>query len=334
MTPIAPLITSFLRDYMPRQRGYSPHSCEAYALSFKLLFMFAAKRLHTKPTQLSIEQLDTPMILDFLAHIERDRGNGAATRNLRLAAIKTFMRYVEYQVPSALEQIGQIHAIPVKRHDHKLVLHLTMEEVRAILNVPDLATRPGVRDRAMIHLCFAAGLRVSELVGTMLANLSLQRTPSLVVEGKGRKERCLPLWKATTADLRAWLTVRGPVRVPELFVNAEGAPMTRAGFEYVLSKHARMAAERCPSLRGRSISPHQLRHSCAVIMLQATHDIRKVALWLGHADIRTTEVYLRMDPSEKLEAVEAVVPPELRRGRFKAPDALIASLLEDVSPPP
>jgi integrase/recombinase XerD len=334
MTPIAPLITSFLRDYMPRQRGYSPHSCEAYALSFKLLFMFAAKRLHTKPTQLSIEQLDAPTILDFLAHIERDRGNGAATRNLRLAAIKTFMRYVEYQVPSALEQIGQIHAIPVKRHDQKLVRHLTMEEVRAILNAPDLATRPGVRDRAMIHLCFAAGLRVSELVGTMLANLSLQRTPSVVVEGKGRKERCLPLWKATTADLRAWLTVRGPVRVPELFVNAEGAPMTRAGFEYVLSKHARMAAERCPSLRGRSISPHQLRHSCAVIMLQATHDIRKVALWLGHADIRTTEVYLRMDPSEKLEAVEAVVPPELRRGRFKAPDALIASLLEDVSPSP
>lgn len=334
MTPIAPLITSFLRDYMPRQRGYSPHSCEAYALSFKLLFMFTAKRLHTKPTQLSMEQLDAPTILDFLAHIERDRGNGAATRNLRLAAIKTFMRYVEYQVPSALEQIGQIHAIPVKRHDQKLVRHLTMEEVRAILNAPDLATRPGVRDRAMIHLCFAAGLRVSELVGTMLANLSLQRTPSLVVEGKGRKERCLPLWKATTADLRAWLTVRGPVRVPELFVNAEGAPMTRAGFEYVLSKHARMAAERCPSLRGRSISPHQLRHSCAVIMLQATHDIRKVALWLGHADIRTTEVYLRMDPSEKLEAVEAVVPPELRRGRFKAPDALIASLLEDVSPSP
>lgn len=334
MTPIAPLITSFPRDYMPRQRGYSPHSCEAYAQSFKLLFMFAAKRLHAKPTQLSIEQLDAPTILDFLAHIERDRGNGAATRNLRLAAIKTFMRYVEYQVPSALEQIGQIHAIPVKRHDQKLVRHLTMEEVRAILNAPDLATRPGVRDRAMIHLCFAAGLRVSELVGTMLANLSLQRTPSLVVEGKGRKERCLPLWKATTADLRAWLTVRGPVRVPELFVNAEGAPMTRAGFEYVLSKHARMAAERCPSLRGRPISPHQLRHSCAVIMLQATHDIRKVALWLGHADIRTTEVYLRMDPSEKLEAVEAVVPPELRRGRFKAPDALIASLLEDVSPSP
>ena len=130
------------------------------------------------------------------------------------------------------------------------------------------------------------------------------------------------------------MTLRGSVRVPELFVNAEGAPIARAGFEYVLEKHARAAAETCPSLRDRSISPHQLRHSCAVIMLQATHDIRKVALWLGHADIRTTEVYLRMDPSEKLAAVEAVVPPELRRGRFKAPDALIASLLTDQSAPP
>jgi site-specific recombinase XerD len=334
MTHLAPLITIFLRDHMPRQRGYSPHSCETYALSFKLLFEFAAKQKRTRPSQLQIEQLDAALIVEFLAHLERERGNGAATRNLRLAAIKAFMRYVEYQVPSALEQIGQIHAIPVKRHEQKLARHLTMEEVRAILNAPDITTRSGVRDRAMMHLCFAAGLRVSELVGAMMANLSLQRAPSLIVEGKGRKERCLPLWKATAADLRAWLALRGSVRVPELFVNAEGAPMTRAGFEYVLSKHANTAAKTCASLRSRSISPHQLRHSCAVIMLQATHDIRKVALWLGHADIRTTEVYLRMDPTDKLEAVEAVVPPELRRGRFKAPDALIASLLADVPPPP
>jgi integrase/recombinase XerD len=261
MTLLAPLITGFLRDYMPRQRGYSSHSCEAYAYSFRLLFTFAAKRIGTRPSQLLIEQLDAPLILDFLGHIERERGNGVATRNLRLAAIKTFMRYVEYQVPSALEQIGQIHAIPVKRHDQKLIRHLVMVEVRAILNAPDLTTRLGVRDRAMMHLCFAAGLRVSELVGAMMANLSLQRPPSLLVLGKGRKERCLPLWKETAADLRAWLTLRGSVRVPELFVNAEGAPMARAGFEYVLEKHARAAAETCPSLRDRSISPHQLRHT-------------------------------------------------------------------------
>jgi site-specific recombinase XerD len=249
------------------------------------------------------------------------------TRNGRLAAIKTFIGYVELRVPSALEQARQIHAIPAKRHDQKLVRHLTMGEIRAILDAPDTTTRLGIRDRAMLHLCFACALRVSELVGLPLENLSLQRTPSILVRGKGRKERCLPLWKETAADLRAWLAVRGSVPVPELFVNAEGAAMTRAGFEYVLDKHVRVAAQACTSLTGRSVSPHQLRHSCAVLMLQATRDIRKVALWLGHADIRTTEVYLQVDPSEKLETVQAALPPGLRRGRFKAPDALIASLL-------
>ncbi|AEQ53598.1 tyrosine-type recombinase/integrase [Pelagibacterium halotolerans] len=333
MTQLAPLITGFLRDYMPSQRGYSPQTCETYAFSFKLLFDFAAKRLRTRPSQLAIEDLDAPMIVAFLTHIEQDRGNSVSTRNLRLAAVKAFMRYVEYRVPSALEQIGRVHAIPVKRHDQKLIRHLTMEEVRAILNAPDVTTRSGVRDRAMMHLCFAGGLRVSELVGILIANLSLQHGASVTIRGKGRKERCLPLWKETARDLRAWLSVRGDVPVPELFVNARGEPMTRAGFEYILDKHVRKAAKTSASLRDRSVSPHQLRHSCAVIMLQATHDIRKVALWLGHADIRTTEVYLRMDPSEKLEAVEAVVPPELRRGRFKAPDALIASLLSDVEGP-
>jgi len=364
-----------------------------YAHSFRLLFAFAAKGTGAKPSQLHVEQLDATLILDFLGHIEGERRNGAATRNLRLAAIKSFMRYVEYRVPSALEQIGQIHAIPTKHHDQRLIRHLTMEEIRAILNAPDITTRLGIRDRAMLHLCFAAGLRVSELVSvcysagcrtsrffgasqnasgrsnrkrrnvqrtaqnqasepvtpmsvTMaemvpisviqpapLENLSLRRPASVVILGKGRKERSLPLWKETTADLRGWLAVRGSVRASELFVNAEGALMTRAGFEYVLDKHRRAAAGICPSLARRSVSPHQLRHSCAVIMLQATRDIRKVALWLGHADIRTTEVDLRMDATEKLEAVEAVLPPELRRGRFKAPDALIASLM-DASPLP
>ena len=260
MTKLAPLITGFLRDYMPRQRGYSPQSCETYAFSFKLLFDFAAKRRSIRPSQLTIEELDAPMIVAFLAHLEQERGNGASTRNLRLAAIKTFMRYVEHKVPSVLEQIGRVHAIPAKRHDQKLIRHLTMEEVRAILNAPDLATRSGVRDRAMMHLCFAGGLRVSELISVLTENLSLQRGASVTIQGKGRKERCLPLWKETARDLRAWLSVRGAVRVPEVFVNARDDPMTRAGFEYVLDKHASTAAENCPSLRGRSVTPHQLRH--------------------------------------------------------------------------
>ncbi|MEY2925803.1 MAG: hypothetical protein RL367_280 [Pseudomonadota bacterium] len=331
MTAIAPLITGFLREYMPQARGMSPHSCEAYAHSFRLLFAFAAQRLHTRPSRLELEQIDADMVLAFLGHIERERGNSAATRNVRLAAIKAFMRYVELKHPSALMQIAQINAIPGKRHDQKLIRPLMMEEVRAILDAPNLSTRSGIRDRAMLHLCFAAGLRVSELVGLTVQSLNL-RDPSILVMGKGRRERSLPLWKETTRDIRAWLAVRGSVNATELFVNAGGTAMTRAGFEYILEKHARTAALKCPSLAGRTLSPHLLRHSCAVLMLQATHDIRKVALWLGHADIRTTEVYLRMDATAKLEAIEAVVPPQLRRGRFNAPDALIASLLADMSP--
>jgi integrase/recombinase XerD len=328
MTPIAPLITDFLREHLPIERGCSPHTCETYAHAFRLLFIFASKRLGIKPSQIYIEQIDATLILDFLAHIEEQRGNCAATRNGRLAAVKAFIRYVEFRVPSALAQARQIHAIPSKRHDQALVRHLTTDEVRAILNAPDVKKRLGIRDRAMLHLCFAGGLRVSALVGIPLENLSLQRTPSIRVLGKGRKERCLPLWKETAADLRAWLVVRGSVQVPELFVNAEGAAMTRAGFEYILDKHVSAAVKSCSTLSGRSVSPHQLRHSCALTILQATRDIRKVALWLGHADIRTTEIYLRIDPSEKLEAMEAVLPLGLRRGRFKAPDALIASLFE------
>lgn len=328
MTPIAPLITSFLREHMPSEQGCSPHTCETYAHAFKLLFAFASKRLGIKPSQICVEQIDAALILGFPAHIEEQRGNCAATRNGRLAAVKAFIRYVEFRVPSALEQARQIHAIPSKRHDQALVRHLTIAEVRAILNAPATTTRPGIRDRAMLHLCFAGGLRVSELVGLPLANVSLERTPSIRVLGKGRRQRCLPLWKETAADLRAGMAVRGAPPVPELFVNAEGAAMTRAGFEYILDKHVCSARKSCPSLSGRSVSPHQLRHSCALTMLQATRDIRKVALWLGHADIRTTEIYLRVDPSEKLEAVEAVLPLGLRRGQFKAPDALIASLFE------
>jgi site-specific recombinase XerD len=326
MTPIAPLITNFLREHMPIEQGCSPHTCETYAYAFRLLFIFASKRLGVKPSQICLEQIDTALILDFLAHIEEQRGNCAATRNGRLAAIKAFIRYVEFRVPSALAQAQQIHAIPGKRHDQALVRHLTREDVQSILNAPNITTRLGIRDRAMLHLCYAGGLRVSELVSLPLESLSLQRPPSIRVLGKGRKERCLPLWKETAADLRAWLAVRGAVPVPELFVNAEGAAMTRAGFEYILDKHVNTATASCSSLSERSVSPHQLRHSCALTILRATRDIRKVALWLGHADTRTTEIYLRVDPSEKLEVVEAVLPLGLRRGRFKAPDALIASL--------
>lgn len=264
--------------------------------------------------------------MDFLQHLETDRHNSPRTRNARLVAIKSFMRFVEYRVPSLLEQSRRILAIPAKRTDIRLINYLSMEKMQALLNAPDIQRRDGIRDRAMLHLCFSAGLRVSELVGLPLLALEWLPSPSVRIQGKGRRERLLPLWKQTAAELRAWLAVRGQLPTPELFVNADGQPMTRSGFEYILRKHAHAAAEHCPSLQKKRISPHVLRHTAAMVVLQATGDIRKVSLWLGHTDIQTTEAYLRTDPTEKLEAMSAVVPPTLKSGHFKAPDKLIASL--------
>jgi site-specific recombinase XerD len=207
-----------------------------------------------------------------------------------------------------------------------LVHYLTVEEMQSLLNVPDVHRRDGIRDRAMLHLCFAAGLRVSELVSLPLQALEFYPMPSVHVLGKGRKERTLPLWKETAVDLRNWLAVRGDTPARELFVNAHGAPMTRSGFTYILHKHMKTAAQACASLQKKRVSPHVLRHTSAMVVLQATGDIRKVALWLGHDDIQTTEVYLRADPTEKLEALDAVVPPTLKRGEFRVPDKLIALL--------
>jgi len=201
--------------------------------------------------------------------------------------------------------------------------------MQSLLNVPDLQRRDGIRDRAMLHLCFAAALRVSELVSLPLKALDFYPTPSVRILGKGRKERTLPLWKETAVDMRNWLAVRGDTPAFELFVNARGLPMTRSGFEYILHKHVKTAAQACASLQKKCISPHVLRHTSAMLVLQATGDIRKVALWLGHDDIQTTEVYLRADPTEKLEAIDAAVPPSLKRGAFRVPDKLIALLHGD-----
>lgn len=326
MTPIASHITFFLQQYLPVERGASINTCESYAYAFKLLFEYASNRLKIKPSQLCLEHLDATLIVDFLNYLETERKNGSNSRNIRLAAIKSFMRFMEYRTPAALEQIRRIMAIPLKKTDVRLIEHLTVEEMQSILNAPDPSSRDGIRDRAMLFLCFAGGLRVSELVGLRMNDLSLQPHPSVLVRGKGRRERCLPLWKETSSALRAWLAIKGEPQTPELFINARGESMTRSGFEYILRKHVRAAAQHCPSLQTKRVSPHVLRHTCAVTVLQATKDLRKVSLWLGHANMQTTEIYTRADSSIKLEALESVVAPKIRSGRFKATDELIASL--------
>lgn len=326
MTPIAPHISSFLREYLAEQRGASTHTRDSYSDSFRLLFEFASRQLGVRPSDLHLEQVDAALVSDFLVHLEQVRGNIPASRNARLAAIKSFFRFLEYRMPSALDQVRRVLAIPFKRTDSRLVPYLDRRELQAILDAPEPRTRDGIRDRAMLHIAFAGGLRVSELIGIQLDDLTLHPTASVLVRGKGRRERVLPLWKETARALRAWLAVRGDVPAPELFVSARGQPMSRWGFAYVLRKHVVAAAQRVPSLQKKRVSPHVLRHTCALVALQATHDIRKVSLWLGHSCTQTTETYTRIDPTEKLHAINAITPPELRKGRFRPPDKLLALL--------
>ena len=236
MTTLATQLSVFLREHLPRDRGASSHTCETYAYTIKLLVCFAAERLRVKPSGLEIEQIDTPLILAFLEHIESERGNSARTRNARLAAIKSFCRFLEYRLPSAIEQCRQINAIPMKKADEALVAYLTRDELQALLDAPDLRSVSGVRDRAMLHVASAGGLRVSELVNLRIDQLDLRMTPTLHVMGKGRRERVLPLWKETTTVVKEWLKVRRSDGDRELFLNASARAMTRAGFEYILAK--------------------------------------------------------------------------------------------------
>jgi site-specific recombinase XerD len=327
MTDIAPHITAFLRQRLGVERAASPHTCDTYAYAFQLLFAFASHKLGIPPSALQLEHIDAPLVLAFLEHLQSDRGNASRTRNARLTAIKSFMHFVEYRVPATLEQIKCVLAIPIQKTDRRVVDHLNAEECKALLDAPDPTLRLGIRDRTMLHLSLTGGLRVSELVGLRLDDVMFEsHYLNLQVRGKGRKHRLLTLWKSVAESMRAWLAVRGQAAVPELFLNARGQAMTRAGLEYVLRKHATAATERCPSLQGKRISPHVLRHTCAVMVLQATGDIRKVALWLGHESIQTTEDYLRVDVMQRIEVLDSVTPSQLRPGKFRPPDQLIASL--------
>jgi integrase/recombinase XerD len=327
MTDLSKYLSTFLLEYLPNERRASPRTRETYAYAFQLLVCFAAGRMKIPPSKLKIEHLDVSLIVDFLNHLESDRNNSPRTRNARSAAIKAFFRFLEYRLVSCLDQSRRIHAIPMKKTDEKLVCHLTQEEMQSVLDAPDPSTFLGTRDKAMLHLCFAAGLRVSELIGLHLEQFTSSPQPAVRVIGKGRRERILPLWKETAAAIDAWVTIRAEEKtVPALFLNARRQAMTRSGFEYILSKHVKVACLKQPSLSKKIISPHTLRHTCAMHTLKATHDVRKVSLWLGHADLKSTEIYLRADPSIKLEMLTENIPPSLRSGTFKAPDKLLAML--------
>ena len=332
MTSLAPYLTRYLRDHLPRERNASPHTVSAYAHAFALLVRFAADRLKRRPSDLTIEDLDTDLILAFLDHIEASRGNAARSRNARFAAIRSFFRYLEYTAPACLDQALRVRSLPTKRTDKALIDYLTLDEMQALLDAPNPRTLGGTRDRAMLHLTYAAGLRASELLSLRLTDFPDRSLATVHIVGKGRRERVLPLWRETQAVLRAWLAIRPDVPASEVFLNRDGKPMTRDGFAHRLALHVTTAAVKQPSILGKHVTPHVLRHSCAMHTLAATGDIRKVSLWLGHASLESTEAYLHADPAEKLAVLEAHGSPTVQKGKFRAPsDRLLAMLAEATS---
>jgi site-specific recombinase XerD len=250
---------AFLREHLVRHRGASQHTCDSYAYSFQSLFAFAAGKLKVAPSALMLEQLDAMLVSGFLEYLETTRGNSAETPNIRLAAIRSFFRFLQHREPAAIEQVRRVLAIPFKKTDTRLVSHLVQEEMQALLDAPDPSTRAGVWDRAMLHLAVCAGLRVSELTGLRVEDVAPQ-SASIRIRGKGRRERASLLWKTTATALRAWLAIRGPVASPELFVNASGEPFSRWGVAYVLRCHTEAANRKCSTLHGKQVSPHVRRH--------------------------------------------------------------------------
>ena len=327
MAELAPPLAMFLREYLPRDRGTSRHTVESYALCFKLLVVFAADKHAIRPCTLEIGHLDIATLLEFLEHLERDRGNAVRTRNARLAAIKAFFRFLEFRYPGYLDLAAQVREIPAKKGEVPLIGSLDRAETRALLDAPDPGTVAGTRDRAMLCLTYNAGLRVSELVGLALDDLKMPALDEVHIIGKGRRERILPLWKETRSALRDWLALRPKSADRHLFLNAMGTGMTRRGFAKRLSLHAQTAAHSVPSITRKTVSPHLLRHACALHTLEATGDVRKVSLWLGHSSVQTTEMYLRADPTDKLDTLDKWRPPSLRKGMFKGvQDELLAML--------
>lgn len=328
MTALAPHLSTFLLEHLPRDRGASRHTIDSYAYGFQLLVSFAAKRLRVRPSALQIEQLDAGLILDFLDHIESSRANSARTRNARLAAIRSFFRFLEYRAPTCLDVAMQIQALPAKRVEEPLVDYLTRTELQAVLDAPDRRSRSGIRDRAMLYLAYACGLRVSELIGLQLDDVNRPAIDAIHVLGKGRRERVLPLWKETQTVVRDWLRIRPASEDQAVFLNARGEAIGRHGFASRLATHVLTAQRSAPSLTRKIVTPHVLRHTCAIHTLAATGDIRRVALWLGHSSVTSTEIYLRIDPSEKLDILDAGAPPQIKRGTFNGVSDRLLAMLE------
>jgi integrase/recombinase XerD len=326
MTLLAPTLEAFFTERLIGQRRVSPHTIASYRATFELLLGFAQKQTGRPPSRLQLEDLDAPLIGAFLEHLEQHRRNSARTRNTRLSAIHSMFRFAALRHPEHAALIARVLAIPPKRADKPLVTFLTDPEVDALLAAPDHTCWIGRRDHALPLLAIQTGLRVSELIGLRSRDISLGRGPHLRCEGKGRKTRVTPLTRQTVAVLRAWLAEQRPDPDDPPFPASHGGPLSRDAVERLLTKHAKVTERSCPSLTGRRLSPHTLRHTSAMRLLHAGVDTTVIALWLGHETTRTADAYLHADLALKEKALARTTPPNTRTGRYRAPDTLLAFL--------
>jgi len=322
----AALLERFFTQRLMQQRQASAHTIASYRDTFKLLLEFVQRRLRKAPSAQALEDIDAPLVMAFLDEQEQVRGVTARTRNLRLTAVHSFFRYAAFEMPSHSEHIQRVLAIPAKRFTRALVPFLSRQEVDALLAAPDQRTWSGRRDHALLLLAVQTGLRLSELTGLRHEDLHFGAGAHVRVIGKGRKERCTPLSKSTRAVLDAW--VREPPRAEDqpLFPNARGGQLTAHGVHYLLHKHVAAASAKCSSLNNKRVSPHVLRHTTAMDLLQAGVDCSVIALWLGHESVETTQVYLDANLALKQEVLDRTTPPNGRPGRYRPDDRLLAFL--------
>ncbi len=320
------LLQAYFTDRLMGQCGASPNTIATYRDTFRLLIAFAQRRLKKAPTSLAVGDLDAPCILRFLDYLETERGVTARSRNNRLAAIHSFFNYVALQEPAFGAIAQRVLAIKSKRQVKKSVDFLTRKEIEALLAAPDQSTCSGRRDRTLLLLAVQTGLRASELVGLRCENVVLGTGAHVRCMGKGRKARCVPLRREVVAALRSWLKERNGQPTDALFPSARGQPLSRDGVEYLLNKHVKAAAERCPSLGTKRVSPHVLRHSTAMNLLQNGVDRSVIALWLGHESMDTTQVYLHANLELKEQALAKTKPINGSTRRYRPPDKLLAFL--------
>lgn len=326
MTALAPLLEAFFSDRLLRQRRASPHTIAAYRDAFRLLLAFAEKHLRKAPSDLLLADLDAPLIATFLNHLETERGNSVRTRNARLAATHSFFRFAAMREPAHAGIIQRVLALPQKRFDRDLVAFLSPTEVEALLAAPDTSTRLGRRDHALLLLMVQTGLRLAETTGLKAENLVLGAGAHVRCHGKGRKERCTPLSRDTARILRACLAERGASGADLVFVSIRRTRLSHDAVERLVAKYALQASRACPTLARKHVTPHVLRHTTAVQLLEAGVDRAVIALWLGHEQVETTQIYLDADLAMKERALARTAPPGARSHRFRPKDSLLAFL--------